>query len=105
MLSHSNQPVPRKLFHAGDLEDATGPDCGSIESDVCNQSLASSQLRTSSAKLDSVCKHVLQGVFTGKDIQALSAKATQLVEEGSIRDGFDSQSTHCEEVSFWDVCL
>ena len=45
-LSHSNQPVPRKLFHVEDLEDASGTDCSSIESDVCNQSLASSQLPT-----------------------------------------------------------
>ena len=73
--------------------------CSSIESDICNQSLASSQLPTSSEKLDSVCKHVLQGVFSGKDIQALSAKATQLVEEGSIRDGFDSQSHFVKSTS------
>ena len=98
-LSHSNQPVPRKLFHVEDLEGASGTDCSSIESDVCNQSLALSQLPTSSEKLDSVCKHVLQGVFSGKDIQALSAKATQLVEEGSIRDGFDSQSHFVKSTS------
>ena len=98
-LSHSNQPVPRKLFHVEDLEGASGTDCSSIESDVCNQTLASIQLPTSSEKLDSVCKHVLQGVFSGKDIQALPAKATQLVEEGSIRDGFDSQSHFVKSTS------
>ena len=98
-LSHSNQPVPRKLFHVKDLEGASGTDCSSIASDVCNQSLASSKLPTSSEKLDSVCKHVLQGVLSGKEIQALSTKATQLVEEGSIRDGFDSQSHFVKSTS------
>jgi len=33
-MSHSNQPVPRTLFDVEDLEDASGTDCGSIESDV-----------------------------------------------------------------------
>ncbi|KAJ7394617.1 hypothetical protein OS493_000435 [Desmophyllum pertusum] len=91
-VSHTTKPVPRRLFDVNDPEDANGTDCDSVESNVCNQSSASSQLPSSPEKLDTICKHVLQGVFTEKDLQALSAKATQLIKEGSIRDGFDSES-------------
>ena len=55
--------------------------------------------RLAQNKLESVCKRVLQGVFTGKDIQALAAIATQLIEEGSVRDGFDSQSHFVKSAS------
>jgi len=90
---------PRRLFDVVDIEDATDADCTTVEASVCNQSSAAAQLPSSSEKLHSVCKHVLQGVFTEKDLDALSAKATQLIEKDSIRDGFDSQSHFVKSTS------
>lgn len=93
-------PVPRRLFGVEDCEDGNGNgNYGSVESNACNQSSNSTQLPSSSEKLETICQHALQGVFTGKDLQALSAKATQLIKEGSIRDGFDSQSHFVKSAS------
>ena len=90
---------PRRLFDVVDIEDVTDADCTTVEASVCNQSSAAAQLPSSSEQLHSVCKHVLQGVFTEKDLDALSAKATQLIEKDSIRDGFDSQSHFVKSTS------
>ena len=80
----NSKSVSRRLFDVVDIEDATDADCTTVETSVCNQSSVAAQLPSSSEKLHSVCKHVLQGVFTEKDLEALSAKATQLIEKDSI---------------------
>ena len=43
-------------------------------------------------QLEALCMSSLQGIFTRKDLQSLTAKAKQLILEGSIREGFDPQS-------------
>ena len=52
-----------------------------------------------SDELKTKCSHELRGIFTGKDMQALSAKATQLFLEGSIREGFDRNSYFAKSTS------
>ena len=83
--------LSRRLFQEDDADDFVG-----VEFSAGNHSSAASR---KSQELTTICSQELRGNFTGKDLQALSAKATQLIVERSIREGFDAQSHFVKSTS------
>ena len=83
--------LSRRLFQEDDADDFVG-----VEFSAGNHSSAASR---KSQELTTICSQEQRGTFTGKDLQALSAKATQLIVERSIREGFDAQSHFVKSTS------
>ncbi|CAB4026532.1 Hypothetical predicted protein [Paramuricea clavata] len=63
-----------------------------VDEDSADPSTSRSACSSEFCDLRTICSKELGSMFSAKDLNALSSKAEQLIEDNSIRKGFESQS-------------